>query len=125
MVPRPMRRSAKPVADRPPAMRPPTIEVPIPEELKRVYEPTRPVVSPVETMIYEVRDISNQPPESPTPARTARQAPADSARKGEAQDADITQLLRSPRGLRQAIILREIFAAPRSLRPMEDLPGTA
>jgi hypothetical protein len=34
-------------------------------------------------------------------------------------------LLRTQDGLRQAIVLREIFGPPRSLRPLEDLPGTA
>ncbi len=37
---------------------------------------------------------------------------------------DIATLLRSPRGLRSAIILREIFAPPRSLQPL-DLVGSA
>jgi hypothetical protein len=37
---------------------------------------------------------------------------------------DITTLLRSPRGLRSAIILREIFGPPRSLQPL-DLVGSA
>jgi hypothetical protein len=37
---------------------------------------------------------------------------------------DIATLLRSPRGLRSAIILREIFGPPRSLQPL-DLVGRA
>ena len=37
---------------------------------------------------------------------------------------DIATLLRSPRGLRSAIILREIFGPPRSLQPV-DLVGSA
>ena len=37
---------------------------------------------------------------------------------------DIATLLRSPRGLRSAIILREIFGPPRSLQPL-DLVGSA
>src|SRR5207247_11205029 len=32
---------------------------------------------------------------------------------------DIATLLRSPRGLRSAIILREIFGPPRSLQPLD------
>ena len=49
---------------------------------------------------------------------------AQAATIGKGSRSDLAALLASPAGLRQAIILREVFGPPRSLQPF-DLVGSA
>src|SRR5947209_3206709 len=78
-----------------------------------------------EASAFEVQQ--GQPPLEPLPMiKTAVEAYAIATRpisKSAEGKIDITTLLRSTSGLRDAIILREIFGPPRSLQPL-DLVGT-
>jgi hypothetical protein len=76
-----------------------------------------------EAPVFEVHKTTALLPED-SASRVGAEAVKDS-RRSEAGTADLIRSLRTPQGLRQAIILREIFGQPRSLRPLEDLPGTA
>ena len=65
-------------------------------------------------------------PDTPLVIRTAAEAYAIAAQpiaKSERTEMQIVTLLRSTSGLREAIVLREIFGPPRSLQPL-DLVGT-
>jgi len=85
---------------------PPLTTVPPPIPVQSLPEegrvPARPIIS--EGTIFEVRETA----ESPSIPRTARSA-----------DTSILALLKSPSGLRNAIVLREVFGPPRSLQPMD------
>jgi len=72
----------------------------VPEEIAPASEPSRVVATPVEVYVA-VRE-----------------------EKITAEQKEVIALLKSPVGLRQAIILREIFGPPRSLQPF-DLVGSA
>jgi hypothetical protein len=64
--------------------------------------------------------LPTEPPPSVTPSVEAYAAPkAFGAAKGEERKTDIGTLLASKSGLRNAIILREIFGPPRSLQPLD------
>jgi hypothetical protein len=74
---------------------------------------------------FEVHEGAS-PSEPPPPITTPAEAYAIStqpAAKAEPPKTDIRVLLKSSSGLREAIILREIFGPPRSLQP-PDLVGT-
>ena len=67
-----------------------------------------------------------QPPETPEKIKTAAEAYALAtapAAKSVQRKSDVATLLRSTSGLRDAIILREIFGPPRSMQPL-DLVGS-
>ncbi len=66
---------------------------------------------------FDVRSEPAHPIKSPTEAYAIRTEPRTepSARS----ETNIAALLRSPSGLRSAIILREVFGLPRSLQPLE------
>jgi hypothetical protein len=90
-----------------------------PYEEKTFRPHTRPAV-------FEVQE-SAQPAEPPAPIIAPAAAYAAAARPAVRQDRDkidIAVLLASPAGLRDAIVLREIFGPPRSLQPL-DLVGSA
>jgi len=89
---------------------------------KRVILHTAPLAS---AHAFEVRETTLSP--EPAPPIIGRPAEAyaiatEPASKPEQSKADIAALLRSRSGLRNAIILREIFGPPRSLQPL-DLVG--
>ena len=61
-------------------------------------------------------------PEQPPTIKTAAEAYAIATQpvsKPEQTETNIAMLLRSTSGLRNAIILREIFGPPRSLQPLD------
>ncbi|MEY2440125.1 MAG: hypothetical protein QOI34_1510 [Verrucomicrobiota bacterium] len=91
---------------------------------KKTFTPQIP-----EPPTFEVREADPQPPEPPPPLQTTpakAYAVASSPRQtSEKVKIDLALLLASPSGLRNAIILREIFGPPRSLQPLEEAPGTA
>lgn len=64
-----------------------------------------------------------QTSEGPTPAELARELKSEAAvrepKKRLPIETDVAALLRSPSGLRNAMILREIFGPPRSMQPLD------
>ena len=96
-----------------------------PPVLPQVVEPAARRSRPLEAPVFDVYETT-----APSPERERAAAPAAATEKTETQrraleTTDLVRHLRTAEGLRQAIILREIFGQPRSLRPLEDLPGTA
>lgn len=70
---------------------------------------------------FEVRQDA-QPPSEPAPSKSAAEAYAIATASTPAParvETSITALLRSPSGLRNAIILREVFGPPRSLQDVD------
>jgi hypothetical protein len=96
-----------------------------PSSIPRPFQPKSP--SPAKSPgvpEYEVDAPSLAPDIAGTTQPALPVTAAAQAAPGSAS-ADVMQSLRNPRSLRQAIILREIFGAPRGLQPLEDLPGAA
>ena len=60
----------------------------------------------------------SEPPAPTTPAEAYAIVTAPKAVPARG-DMDVTQLLKSPSGLRSAIVLREVFGPPRSLQPLD------
>ncbi|MBV9617763.1 MAG: hypothetical protein JO201_00990 [Verrucomicrobia bacterium] len=118
----------------PPVLQRPTYQKPIvlprPEQrpiARRILSPLPPLTArppdlPVETQL----PYQPPPPQSEPIAETGVNAPleptAPPTSKTESRS-DIATLLRTASGLRQAILIREIFGPPRSLQPL-DLVGT-
>jgi hypothetical protein len=93
---------------------------PVEQERQRVSPTVR-----VEPEAFEIRESSiGPPPQLRTPAEAYAIATGATPTREKAQS-DLTTLLRSPSGLRNAIILREIFGPPRSLQPLEEIAGFA
>ena len=131
-------RSAIPIPEIPrprpaPQPRPVTSPVPtvvqrrraemIPGKVEPRYQAARP--SPAAAPVFEVHETAVPLPEMTqamtSPVQTTAQVPASD----QQQDRSLAGLLRNARSVRDAIILREILGKPRSLQPLEDLPGTA
>ena len=130
----------------PPTSRPPPPVVPRTDIPPRPMAPVRPPPIPTARNVLTRRKKQIvAPTKFPAPAPTfehheppsAHELPAsimspvepyaidtESKIKVTRTGTDIVTLLRSPRGLRSAIILREIFGPPRSLQPL-DLVGSA
>jgi hypothetical protein len=135
-------------------VRPPNPMVPIPpraaaETRRKVIMPDLPESTPVAKAAEWLRKIKKaseqiesvpEGPSSPTIPTVTREpasrprvpkptveayAIASTETTPDKFRVDLQVLLASPSGLRNAIVLREIFGPPRSLRPLEDLPGTA
>ena len=71
---------------------------------------------------FEVRETSTAPPEPPPPMTTPAEAYAVATRSKPAparSESNLIALLRSPSGLRNAIVLREVFGPPRGMQPMD------
>ena len=88
---------------------------------RRVILHTAPVSS---VPVFEVHETTLPPEPAPRIIRTPAEAYAiatEPASKPEQSKADIAALLRSRSGLRDAIILREIFGPPRSLQPPDPI----
>ena len=90
--PLPSEPAPAPVSPAPPPL-------PMPE---RIFKPAL-----VQEMEFEVRDVAMQSSSEPSPY----------SRPMEAQPSSMRAKLASPQGLRDAIILREIFGPPRSMQP--------
>jgi hypothetical protein len=91
----------------PPLPVPPTPAVPPPPPLpilQRIFTP-----APVQEAGFEVRDLGAQTSSELVPG----------AQRVAAEQQSLSVKLRSPQGLRDAIILREIFGPPRSLQSLE------
>ena len=98
--------------------RPSDVVVVEPAAPQRTYQPR---MERREAPVFEVHEASQPLPEVESPTRVAS---TPRLREGQVS-VTLAQLLQTPEGLRRAIILREIFGPPRSLQPMQDLPGTA
>ena len=97
-----------------PLASPEAVKLPQPVTQKREARTLRPRVA--EAPAFEVH--AGPPPLEAIPAAEFR-----SAIQPAAKSRDLASILRSPSGLRDAIILREIFGPPRSFQPL-DLVGT-
>jgi hypothetical protein len=82
-----------------------------------------PVVTPRVVEVQE-QQVRIEPRSDTKLPEEAVATPADSKMKAAYTGAEIAGFLRSSTGLRNAIILREIFGPPRSLQPL-DLVGSA
>jgi hypothetical protein len=80
------------------------MQAPPPLPVQRVFTP-----APVQEAGFEVRDLSIQTSGDTAPA----------LRTVAAEQSGFIFMLRSNQGLRNAIVLREIFGPPRSLQPYE------
>ncbi len=105
------------------------------EWLRKINHPGQIVKPPAEKKIFvpkvakaPVFEVQGEtPPIEPPPIKSPAEAYAAAAQpriEPAPAEINITVLLRSPSGLRNAIILREIFGPPRSLQPLE-LIGSA
>ena len=120
VFPAPMKSPLPPLKTRPPDS---PMQTPTPVQM--ASKPERKVYKPkvAETAAFEVHQgpPALEPITEPE-ARTAFQPTAPISKQIE-QKIDLATMLRSSTGLRDAIILREIFGPPRSLQPL-DLVGT-
>jgi len=88
---------------------------------------TRPPDLPREKKIFQPRpDVPTfEVHQAPPPIETAplvqalQSTPGRATAETEPKRSDLMELLRSPSGLRDAIILREIFGPPRSMHPLD------
>jgi hypothetical protein len=94
----------------PPLPVPPTpaVQAPPPLPIRRVFTP-----APVQEAGFEVRDLGAQTSGDTVPG----------ARSAAVEQRSFSVRLRSPQGLRDAIILREIFGPPRSLQALDPISG--
>ena len=99
--------------------RPPVSQPVFRTEPKQRRQPVA-AAAPLKVPTFEVHETTSAPLD-PEQIR----APVSPDVSRAEQPMDLRRLLRTPGGLRQAIILREIFGTPRSLQSIEDLPGTA
>ena len=106
----------RPVAPvQPPSPRPRNI----PSGPKRPMIPSKTSREPAPVFAVQERPIPVEPPsetKAPVEAYTIPNQPAIGVARSET---NFAALLRSPSGLRDAIILREIFGPPRSLQPLD------
>ena len=91
-----------------PVLPTPAAPPPPPLPIQRVLTP-----APVQEAGFEVRDLGAQPSSDLVPE----------SRRSTAAQESLSVKLRSPQGLRDAIILREIFGPPRSLQSLDPISG--
>ena len=98
----------------------------LPREIRRAPEP-----EPVPVKLQEAPKFEVQAKAAPLAIESlsdrsidAYGVVAQAATRGKGSRSELAALLASPAGLRQAIILREVFGPPRSLQPC-DLVGSA
>ena len=108
--------------------RPPDLpgKIKLPGQITPTYEAKTFTPKVAEPARFEVHEGQIKPEPAPI-IKTAAEAYAIATQpisKPEQTETNITALLRSTSGLRDAIILREIFGPPRSLQPL-DLVGIA
>jgi hypothetical protein len=82
---------------------------------RRSYQPSPPVVPRGEVLGFEMQETTRPAGEVAAPGGAA----ASPGATGTQSSVTLAQLLRSPGGLRQAVILREVFGPPRSMQPLE------
>jgi hypothetical protein len=100
-------------------------EIKLPQQIPSTREARTFTPKVAEAPIFEARDV-RAPLTTPAVIKSAAEAYAvatASVPQAPAPRIDIATLLRTTSGLRQAILLREIFGPPRSLQPL-DLVGS-
>src|SRR5438105_6174087 len=107
--------------------RPPDLprKIKLPGQITPTYEAktfTPKVAEPAKFEVHEGQIASERPPIIKTAAEAYAIA-SQPISKPEHTETNITALLRSPSGPRDAIILREIFGPPRSLQPLDLVAG--
>jgi hypothetical protein len=114
-----------PLTTRPPEL-PKKIQLPgqftTPPYEQKTFKPTV-----TEAPVFEVQQgtsVAEPPPPMITTPAAAYAAVTEPKATPSRDKVDVIALLKSPSGLRNAIILREIFGPPRSLQPV-DLVGSA
>ncbi len=117
-VPPPLRLPLPPLTTRPPDL---PREIKLPGQITAMGEAStfRPKVAA--SPVFEVQQ--GPPPLEPISEAEVKMAFQPLASPSSTKTYDVATLLRSTAGLRNAIILREIFGPPRSLQPL-DLVGT-
>jgi hypothetical protein len=117
-------------------VRPPPSMLPIPprpivQTRRKVIEPERIPKAPEQPSAPSIpavlRKLTAQPSAPPRISEPAVEAYviAPTETTTDQFKIDVHALLASPSRLRNAIILREVFGPPRSLQPLEELPGIA
>jgi hypothetical protein len=95
------------------------------ETAKPAYQEKPSVAPATEPPVFEIREEITTTKSEPSPlVATTVEAYVAVTQEATPERKDINRLLKSPTGLRDAIILREIFGPPRSLQPF-DLVGSA
>jgi len=112
----------RPVAPRPTYQKPIVLErtEPVPPSRRAVFSPLPPLTTRPPDLPTEI----TPPPPGPITEAEVKplfQASTQPVSKSEGK-LDLATLLRTPSGLRNAIVLREVFGPPRSLQPL-DLVG--
>ncbi|HEV2047218.1 MAG TPA: hypothetical protein VGQ95_11560 [Chthoniobacterales bacterium] len=100
-------------------------KIKLPGQITPTYEAKTFTPKVAEQARFEVHE-GQIAPERPPVIKTAAEAYAIASQpisRPEQTETNITALLRSPSGLRDAIILREIFGPPRSLQPLDLVTG--
>lgn len=115
---RPIGSPLPPLTTRPPDL-PPTVELPrqVTQSLskEKKFKPKAPEAT------FEVRQDAqrtSEPEPIKSPAATSTAATVSTPAPARVET-NIAALLRSPSGLRNAVILREVFGPPRSMQPLE------
>jgi hypothetical protein len=109
-----------PLTTRPPELPP---EITLPGQIRPMREAKVFTPKVAEAPRFEVQTGASLPAEAPPVVKTAAEAYAIATQPASTVDqtrTDLVRLLGSASGLREAIILREIFGAPRSLQPLTD-----
>jgi len=88
-----------------------------PARTAKVFTPKLPEAPAFE--VHETAKPLESPPAMPTTPAEAYAIATEPPAKRRPTETDLTALLRSTSGLRQAVIMREIFGPPRSLQPLE------
>lgn len=112
------------VAPRPPKRMPPIDPFPLPRPHGNVPEnPTPPIpaapVSPPPLPTPQTSMLAQEKTAPPVPRQIAGEVQARSAAEEPAVAVPLLERLRTAEGLRDAIVLREIFGPPRSLQPLD------
>jgi hypothetical protein len=126
MIPVPERRTAKtPPEQRPEIAERPQAEAAPPPLPRRRYQPRQSAPRQKESPVFEVHDTSSSTRGIEPTVRADPEAQGRPAETAEQPAISFVRLLRTPGGLREAMILREIFGPPRSLQSVDDLAGIA
>jgi hypothetical protein len=83
-------------------------------------KPFKPIAAEPSFEVHEPTIVAPTAPPPPIKSPAEAYASASQPKMAPKQlEADVVSLLRSPAGLRNAVILREIFGPPRSLQTLE------
>jgi len=115
-VPPPLRSPLPPLKTRPPDL---PREIKLPGQMTPTHEPRTFPPKVAAAPVFEVHQ--GPPPLEPIAEAEVRAAFQPIAQRSSTKTYDIATLLGSTSGLRDAIILREIFGPPRSLQPLDSV----